>query len=45
MTQWYLSYNGQQFGPMEHSTALARTAANPDGYAWRQGFAEWLPIA
>lgn len=42
--QWFLSYNGQQVGPMTHDQARARIAANPNGYAWREGFSEWLPI-
>jgi uncharacterized protein (TIGR00266 family) len=42
---WYLSYNGHQIGPMDHAQACARAAANPNGYAWREGFAEWRPIA
>jgi len=41
---WYLSYNGHQIGPMDHAQACARAAANPNGYAWREGFAEWTPI-
>ncbi len=44
MAQWYLSYNGQQVGPMSDSQARTQTAANPNGHAWREGFAEWLPI-
>jgi GYF domain 2 len=42
--QWYLSYNGQQVGPMPHEQARARAEANPHGHAWREGFPEWLPI-
>lgn len=42
---WYLSYNGHQIGPLDHAQACARAAANSNGYAWREGFAEWLPIA
>jgi uncharacterized protein (TIGR00266 family) len=44
MTQWYLSYNGNQEGPFDHARAIARARQNPDGYAWREGFAEWVPI-
>jgi uncharacterized protein (TIGR00266 family) len=43
--QWYLSYNGQQVGPMDTQQARAQAAGNPNGYAWRDGFAEWMPIA
>ncbi len=42
--QWYLSFGGQQFGPMDMDQARARAAANSDGYAWREGFANWTPI-
>jgi uncharacterized protein (TIGR00266 family) len=45
MAQWYLSYNGQQIGPMGDAEARAQAAANPNGHAWREGFSEWLPIA
>ncbi len=42
--EWYLSYNGQQTGPMDFAQAAARAQADPNGHAWRQGMAEWLPI-
>ena len=45
MIQWYLSYDGQQTGPFDPSEAQARARENPNGYCWRQGFAEWLPIS
>jgi uncharacterized protein (TIGR00266 family) len=45
MTQWYLSYDGNQTGPFDTSQAIAQVRKNPNGYAWRDGFAEWLPIA
>jgi uncharacterized protein (TIGR00266 family) len=44
MAQWYLSYNGQQEGPMDEIQARERALANPLGFAWREGFTEWLPI-
>lgn len=44
MAQWYLSYDGHQSGPFDSSQAVARARKNPNGYAWRDGFAEWLPI-
>ena len=44
MTQWYLSYDGQTSGPMEPSDAAAQARINPNGFAWREGYAEWLPI-
>jgi uncharacterized protein (TIGR00266 family) len=30
---------------MDHARALARVRTNPNGFAWREGFAEWLPIS
>jgi uncharacterized protein (TIGR00266 family) len=45
MTQWYLSYDGNQIGPMDRAQAVAKVRRNPNGFAWREGFAEWLPIA
>ena len=45
MTQWYLSYNGQQQGPFDEAKAQAIARDNPNGFCWRHGFAEWLPIA
>jgi uncharacterized protein (TIGR00266 family) len=45
MAQWYLSYDGKQIGPMDHVQAVAKVKSNPNGFAWREGFAEWLPIA
>ena len=45
MHQWYLSYNGQQMGPLDTVSAQAQAAKNPNGHCWRSGFAEWVPIA
>lgn len=45
MAQWYLSYDGQQMGPLDHTQAVTQARQNPNGYAWREGFAEWLPIS
>ncbi len=44
MSQWYLSYEGNPLGPFDHAQAMAQVRKNPDGYAWKEGFAEWLPI-
>ncbi len=44
MPQWYLSYEGKQQGPLDHAQAVAQARKNPEGFAWREGFAEWLPI-
>ena len=43
--QWFLSYNGQQEGPYDQATAVAKARANPNGHCWREGYAEWVPIA
>jgi uncharacterized protein (TIGR00266 family) len=45
MSQWYLSYGGNQMGPMDKTQAMAQAQNNPNGYAWRQGFADWMPIS
>jgi uncharacterized protein (TIGR00266 family) len=45
MTQWYFSYDGNQLGPFDPAQAIDQAAKNPNGHAWREGFAEWLPIA
>lgn len=45
MHQWFLSYNGQRIGPLDQAAAMAQAAQNPNGHCWRQGFAEWMPIA
>jgi len=45
MSTWYFSYNGQQMGPLSHADAVTQANNNPGGHAWREGFAEWLPIA
>jgi uncharacterized protein (TIGR00266 family) len=44
MHQWFLSYNGQQIGPLDHASAVAQARSNPNGHCWRQGFSEWMPI-
>jgi uncharacterized protein (TIGR00266 family) len=45
MSGWYLSYDGNQVGPMDLAKAAEMAAQNPNGHAWRQGFSEWLPIS
>jgi hypothetical protein len=45
MHQWFLSYDGRQIGPLDHAAAVAHATTNPAGHCWRQGFAEWIPIA
>jgi uncharacterized protein (TIGR00266 family) len=44
MSQWYLAFNGQQWGPLDLSAARAQARTIPDGHCWRAGFAEWIPI-
>ncbi|HOJ58669.1 MAG TPA: TIGR00266 family protein [bacterium] len=44
MPQWYLSYGGQQIGPLDLNEAIDRAKTNPNGHAWREGFPEWVPI-
>jgi uncharacterized protein (TIGR00266 family) len=45
MSQWYLSFDGQQEGPFDLAQAQARSRMNPSGFAWREGFAQWVPIS
>lgn len=45
MTQWFLSYNGEQVGPLGQAEAAQRARMNNNGFAWREGFVEWVPIA
>ncbi|MCG3196240.1 MAG: TIGR00266 family protein [Candidatus Omnitrophica bacterium] len=45
MSKWYLSYNGQQVGPMDLERAIQEAAANPNGHAWCEGFPSWKPIS
>ncbi len=45
MSQWYLSFSGQQEGPLSEEDAVAKAKANPAGHAWKEGFAEWKPIS
>lgn len=44
MPQWYFTYGNQQYGPMDDTQARSWAAQNPNGHAWREGMAEWLPI-
>jgi uncharacterized protein (TIGR00266 family) len=45
MTQWYLSYDNQQVGPIDEAQAAAQARQHPQGYAWREGFTAWVPVA
>ena len=44
MTQWYLSVDGNQVGPMDLAQAVAQAKQNPNAFAWRDGFADWQPV-
>lgn len=44
MSQWFLSYDGQQEGPFDLAQAQTRARQNVNGFAWREGFAQWVPI-
>ncbi|MEO5343618.1 MAG: TIGR00266 family protein [Gammaproteobacteria bacterium SHHR-1] len=44
MADWYLSYDGQQIGPFDLAEARQRAQSDSDGFAWRSGMADWLPI-
>jgi len=45
MTQWHMSYDGQQEGPYDTAAARAKAKDNPNGFVWREGYAQWLPIS
>ena len=45
MKQWYLSYGGEQIGPLTQEEAAAQAESNSDGHAWKEGFADWVPIS
>ena len=42
--EWYLDYDGKQFGPLTTTQARSYAKANSNGLAWREGFPEWIPI-
>ncbi len=45
MSAWYLSYDGNKIGPMPEEEAAAHARRNSEGFAWRAGFKDWLPIS
>ena len=45
MSRWYLSYDGNQIGPLSTPEATVQATRKPNGHAWREGFAQWLPIS
>ena len=44
MHQWYFDYEGKRQGPIDHAQAVHLAKQNPNGYVWRDGFPQWLPI-
>jgi len=42
--EWYLNYEGKQIGPLDEIQAKSYVKNNPNGFAWRDGFPEWVPI-
>ena len=44
MAQWFLSYDGSTLGPFDQAQAAAQAQQKGGGFAWREGFADWLPI-
>lgn len=42
--EWYLDYDGKQFGPLTLTQAKSYVRTNSNGLAWREGFPEWMPI-
>ncbi|MDA8968573.1 GYF domain-containing protein [Akkermansiaceae bacterium] len=48
MSEWYYGQGGQQEGPIDEATMRSRIASGQVGPAdlvWREGMAEWLPLA
>lgn len=43
--EWYIAVDGAQQGPMTLAQAQAVAAQRPDAHGWRQGMANWLPVA
>ena len=41
---WYLSHEGQTFGPFDEEQAKQEAKKYPQGMAWKEGFAGWVPI-
>ncbi|MCE5286992.1 MAG: TIGR00266 family protein [Pelosinus sp.] len=42
--KWYLYYDGKQIGPMDEEEARRLVQSNAKGFAWREGFSDWVPI-
>ncbi len=44
MSEWYISHNGQQHGPMDLAQAQELARQHPDAFCWRSGYGDWLPV-
>ncbi len=44
MSEWFISYNGKQEGPMELPEAQKLAQSHPDAFCWKQGYTDWLPV-
>jgi uncharacterized protein (TIGR00266 family) len=44
VSAWYFSYDSDKIGPFELNEARAQAAKKPNGYVWKHGFPQWLPI-
>lgn len=45
MSQWHISINGDQQGPMDVLKARDLVKANPTAFCWKPGFTDWLPAS
>ena len=45
MKQWFLSFAGEQEGPFTLAQAQEWVENHPQGFAWREGFTDWLPVS
>lgn len=45
MSQWFFYNNGQQEGPFDDAAAVARARSLPSAMAWKEGFANWVPVS
>ena len=45
-TEWYLEYDdGRKYGPVGMQEAQQYALEDSSGYAWKEGFSSWKPIA
>jgi uncharacterized protein (TIGR00266 family) len=45
MSQWFLTMDGQQIGPLTLADAQEQVRQQPQAFAWREGFSDWLPAS